>query len=147
MVNKLLLNIVVEYYTLDVEIIFSWMKIVERMSIKGGLRSWAKVHFFEYSRLKKFYSLNILTDLIVGVWSTGKAPFIPVEQRFGEPSGDKLKRSSTRRLTEVSQREHLAPTVGLDKTWSHPYSQLSILHNEKHEASTVGIWRTPPCNK
>jgi len=39
MVNKLLLNIVVEYYTLDVEIIFSWMKIVERMSIKGGLRS------------------------------------------------------------------------------------------------------------
>jgi len=36
-VNKLLLNdiIVVEYYILDVEIIFSLMKIVEGMSIKG----------------------------------------------------------------------------------------------------------------
>jgi len=35
-VNRLLLNdIIVEYYILDVEIIFSWRKIVERMSIKG----------------------------------------------------------------------------------------------------------------
>jgi len=36
-VNKLLLNdiIDVEYYILDVEIIFSLMKIVEEMSIKG----------------------------------------------------------------------------------------------------------------
>ena len=34
-VNKLLLNIFVEYYTLDVEIIFSLMKIVEGMSVKG----------------------------------------------------------------------------------------------------------------
>jgi len=36
-VNRLLLNdIIVEYFILDVEIIFSLMKIVEEMSIKGA---------------------------------------------------------------------------------------------------------------
>ena len=36
-VNRLLLNdIIIEYFILDVEIIFSWIKNVQRMSIKGA---------------------------------------------------------------------------------------------------------------
>ena len=56
-------------------------------------------------------------------------------------------RSSLPSPTEVNWREHLAPTVGLDKTWSHhPHLRLRIPRDEKHEAKTVGIWRKwGPC--
>jgi len=37
----------------------------------------------------RFYSLNALTDLIVGVWSTGRTPFVSVEQHLGAPIGDR----------------------------------------------------------
>ena len=64
-----------------------------------------------------------------------------VPNSIRHPNKDTSYRSSPLKPTEVNQQEHLAPTMGPDKTWSHPHSRLSILRDEKHEASTIGIWK------
>jgi len=81
-------------YILFVEIIFS--RIHWRNIYKRGLRPWVNVHFSEYSTLKHILQVwNALTHLIVRVWSTGIILFIPVEQRFGAPSGDKSEQENS----------------------------------------------------
>jgi len=103
------------------------------------LRPQVNVRFSEYSRLKQFYSLNALTDLIVEVWSIGRV--CPNGVAFRSIKRRSVKVELNSETDEVNRQEHLALTVGPDKTWSHQHLQLSTLRDEKHEARTVGIWR------
>ena len=117
---------------------------------KRGLKPRVKVIFLLNPTLIQIDSLTTLTDMIVEVWSTSKVPFVPKDQHLGASHGDKSKRSSPQRPTEVSRREHLAPTMGSDKTWSHPHLRLSLLpwwETQGKNRWDLKVARPPPSNK
>ncbi len=117
---------------------------------KRGLKPRVKVIFLLNPTLIQIDSLTTLTDMIVEVWSTSKVPFVPKDQHLGASHGDKSKRSSPQRPTKVSRREHLAPTMGSDKTWSHPHLRLSLLpwwETQGKNRWDLKVARPPPSNK
>jgi len=77
-------------YMLLVEIIFSWVKVVKGITIKGASDPRKRYVVSEYLRLKLFTILYALTDFIVGVWSTSRAPSVPAERCSSAPKGDRL---------------------------------------------------------
>ena len=88
-------------------------EIIEGMSIKW-FKTLSKSKFFLERTLdwNKFYSLNALTDLIVGMWSISRVPFITKHWHLSSAASheDESKRSSLLSPTKVSKREHLVPT-------------------------------------
>jgi len=124
-------------YMLFVEIIFSLLKSCSveigenhwRDIYRRGLRPQEKVRCFwilETETDLRF--LNALTNLIVRVWSTGGTPFVLVEHQVPRSTNwrQNIRGACPINSSEVNRQEHLSPTMGLDKTWSHPHLRLSF---------------------
>ena len=89
-----------------------------------------------------FDILNALTDLIVKVWSTGRAPFIPVERHLKALIGDKSEEELTHSIRLRSTDENIwHPSWGTLTPDPIHICDWAFRCDEKHKARPAGIRR------